>query len=89
MNKKVTFGTKPQSVPNAEEWINGNSATIAAVSEIPAAERGTTKRLTFDVTTDLHTRIKVQCAMKGVKVADELRLLLEAHFPPGNGNGKS
>jgi hypothetical protein len=36
---------------------------------------------TFDISTDLHTRIKVQCAMKGVKVADELRQLLEEHFP--------
>lgn len=38
-------------------------------------------RLTFDVTKDLHRRIKVACAVKGVRMADEVRVILEEHFP--------
>jgi hypothetical protein len=79
MNKKVSFGAKPQASSDPDEWVNG--ATSAAVPSPPSAERGGTKRLTFDVSTDLHKRIKVQCAVKGVKLADEIRLLLENHFP--------
>jgi len=41
------------------------------------------KRLTIDVPGSLHARIKAQCAMRGVKMADEVRALLEKHFPEG------
>jgi hypothetical protein len=30
---------------------------------------------------NLHTRIKTQCAMRGVKMADVLRELFEREFP--------
>jgi len=38
------------------------------------------KRLTIDVPSGLHARIKSQCALRGVKMADEVRELLEKHF---------
>jgi hypothetical protein len=38
------------------------------------------KRLTIDVPASLHARIKSQCALRGVKMADEVRGLLEKHF---------
>jgi hypothetical protein len=38
------------------------------------------KRLTIDVPASLHARIKSQCAIRGVKMADEVRELLEKHF---------
>lgn len=97
MSKKVSFGARPQTTHDPDEWVNGTSAggtAIVAASPTPPAllsataplsvppERGSMKRLTFDVSSDLHTRIKVQCAQKGVKLADEIRLLLEEHFPP-------
>jgi hypothetical protein len=38
------------------------------------------KRLTIDVPASLHARIKSQCAIRGAKMADEVRELLEKHF---------
>lgn len=81
MNKKVSFGAKPQASINPDEWVNGATSVAVPSSPPPDVERVTMKRLTFDVSADLHTRIKVQCAVKGVKLADEIRLLLEEHFP--------
>jgi hypothetical protein len=39
------------------------------------------KRFTIDVPEHLHRRIKAQCALQGVKMADEIRRLLEERFP--------
>ena len=38
------------------------------------------KRLTIDVSGDLHSAIKVECARKGIKMADAIRGLLENEF---------
>ena len=43
---------------------------------------GPMKRLTLDVPLELHRRIKVACATRGLKMADVLRALLERQFPP-------
>lgn len=71
MNKKVSFGTRPTPAPadaaKADEWVN-HRATEAM------------KRLTIDVPASLHARIKSQCALRGAKMADEVRALLEQHF---------
>lgn len=71
MNKKVAFGPRP-SLGRAEDtktddWVNRRD---------PEAM----KRLTIDVPASLHARIKSQCAIRGVKMADEVRELLEKHF---------
>ncbi len=72
--KKVTFGPKPQqpatNLPNPDEWVNSR-----------AVEAEPMKRFTIDVPQSLHTRIKIQCAQRGVKMADEIRALLDKHFP--------
>jgi hypothetical protein len=39
------------------------------------------KRLTIDIPLSLHQRVKSQCALKGDKMADVVRELLERHFP--------
>jgi len=39
------------------------------------------KRLTIDIPIALHKRIKSQCAIRGENMADEIRKLLEKHFP--------
>ena len=79
MNKKVTIGAKPQqsrpaAVPDPDEWVRTGRA-----------EPEPMKRLTIDVPASLHTRIKVDCARRGVKIADEVRTLLERHFTEGEG----
>ena len=41
------------------------------------------KRLTIDIPETLHRKIKAQCAMRGTKIADEVRELLIQKY--GNG----
>ncbi|MDE0185578.1 MAG: hypothetical protein OXP71_08980 [Candidatus Poribacteria bacterium] len=38
------------------------------------------KRLTIDVPAYLHSAIKMECARKGIKMADAIRNLLENEF---------
>ncbi|MEI7590464.1 MAG: hypothetical protein WCJ49_04045 [Deltaproteobacteria bacterium] len=72
--KKVAFGTKPNNKPTAsttaEEWVKNREDA----SEEP------TKRLTLDIPESLHRAIKVSCAGRGTKMAEEIRVLLEAHY---------
>jgi polyhydroxyalkanoate synthesis regulator phasin len=75
MGKKVSFGTKPNpqapnGTPSADNWVEKGSL-----------ETEPTKRFTIDVPESLHRRIKAQCAERGLKMADEVRVLLEKHFP--------
>lgn len=69
--KKVAFGTtptaRPAAAPSAEEWVEHRNVE-------------TMKRLTIDIPASLHSRIKVSCAQRGVKMADEIRDLLETRF---------
>ena len=71
MSKKVAFGVKPGAArpdpTQADDWVNRRD---------PEAM----KRLTIDVPASLHARIKSQCALRGVKMADDVRELLEKHF---------
>lgn len=68
--KKVAFGTQPatKSAPSADQWVE---------SRVDEA----TKRLTIDLPEGLHRRVKMECARRGTKMADEIRKLLEANFP--------
>ncbi len=70
MTKKVSFGTKPTKTvetPNADQWVNHRDTEA-------------TKRLTLDIPASLHARIKATCALRGTKMVDEIRELLEKHF---------
>jgi hypothetical protein len=73
MSKKIAFGPKPGAArpdtAKADEWVNRRDAEGM-------------KRLTIDVPASLHARIKSQCALRGVKMAVEVRELLEKHFQP-------
>lgn len=77
MKKKVPLGTKPRpatAAPStADDWVQSR--------QIEDNDGETMKRLTVDVSTSLHSRIKSQCALRGVKMADEIRDLLEKYFP--------
>ena len=70
--KKVTIGGKPTGKPahsSPDEWVNAKQR----VGE-------PTKRLTIDIPLSLHQQVKSQCALKGLKMADVVRTLLEKHF---------
>jgi hypothetical protein len=67
--KKVIIGGKPtaKAAPSSpDKWVSDRS--------------GKTKRLTIDIPLSLHQRVKSQCALKGEKMADVVRELLEKHF---------
>ena len=74
MSKKVTLSVKPTEAAReatAEAWVqHGRHAVDEPM-----------KRFTIDVPAHLHRRIKSQCALQGVKMADEIRRLLEERFP--------
>lgn len=81
MSKKVSFGAKPTKPTQAkiDEWVENQT------EENPQPEQKQpvkTKRFTMDIPFDLHTRIKSQCALRGITMHDEVIALLEKHFPP-------
>ena len=65
--KKVAFGAKPKQTPTPDDWVEKR--------ETPT-EKPKMKRLTIDVPEDLHRKIKAECALRGSKIADEVRELL-------------
>lgn len=68
--KKIQIGAKPTSkvAAAADEWVQNREAV--------AGEKEANKRLTIDVPESLHRAIKMQCAARGTKIADEVRELL-------------
>ena len=63
-----------------------NSRAISTVRERPPDEYGlpaAMKRLTIDVSADLHSAIKVDCARRGIKMADAIRDILRNEFGAG------
>jgi hypothetical protein len=75
--KRVSLAAKPRgaaaTTPTADAWVQSR--------QLESGNGEAMKRLTVDVPSSLHTRIKSQCALRGVKMADEIRELLEKHFP--------
>ncbi len=75
MPKKVLITPKPNKpageTATAEQWVASGKTETEAM-----------KRFTIDVPESLHRRIKIQCAAQGLKMADEIRALLDKHFPP-------
>ena len=66
-------GRKPNPDKTADEFVEKGEGTSSEPS----------KRLTIDVPESLHRRIKSQCAMRGAKMADVIRGMLEKEFPEG------
>jgi len=86
MNKKVSIPKRPTAAAppaaSADAWVSAGTAEAGAVKpEAPTAPEEPMKRLTIDIPERLHTRVKSQCAKRGSKMADEIRALLEQHFP--------
>jgi hypothetical protein len=67
--KKVTVA-QPRPVPTADDWVTQKTEPVEAPPVL-------VKRITVDVSEDLHTRIKVGCAAARVKMADAVREVLE------------
>ncbi len=70
MSKSISFD-RPAKPVTPESWVLAN----------PLAPGEPTKRLTVDIPEPLHRRVKIQCAMQGVNMADVVRELLEQRFP--------
>lgn len=74
--KKVTFGGKRPTNTNAavasiDNWV---------LTQTAEGTREPTKRFTIDVPVSLHKRVKSQCAMQNLVMADVVRELLEQRF---------
>lgn len=77
--KKVSFAAKrpTKAIANPiDDWVeNRETQPQTAVLREPM------KRLTIDVPIPLHKRIKSQCALNNLVMADVIRELLEQRFP--------
>jgi predicted DNA binding CopG/RHH family protein len=89
MSKTVAFKSpaRAATVPAAaDDWVAKRNAERSIGREEGSAPLAPIaselmKRFTIDVSEPLHKRIKAQCAMRGVKMADVIRDLLEREFP--------
>ena len=71
--KKISIGTKPgkpAATADADAWVESRHTD----------EKEPVKRLTIDIPLSLHRNIKAQCAMRGTKIAEELRELLAQKY---------
>lgn len=71
--KKISITAKPArpATPTSlDAWVNDRHGSAEP-----------TKRLTFDIPLSLHQRVKSQCALRTVNMADKMRELLEKEFP--------
>jgi len=86
MSKKVTMSTKPkinaQKQLSADDWVsNGAAAATNIIAGKQELDKEPTARFTIDIPVSLHARIKSQCALKRVKMREEVLTMLEARFP--------
>lgn len=70
MSQKTINIQRPKA-PTPETWVSEKAET----------PQGPTKRLTFDVSADLHKRIKMTCTARDQLMAEVLREILEKAFP--------
>jgi hypothetical protein len=73
--KKVSMSPRPTPPPAepsaADAWVENRN---------PGGEPAPMKRLTIDVPESLHRAIKSQCALRGTKISEEVRELLEKQY---------
>lgn len=74
--KKIAIVAKPTAKPveSADTWVDSRAS--ASLNE--GQEK--MKRLTIDIPDGLHRQIKADCAMRGTKIADEVRELLTQKY---------
>lgn len=71
-SKKVSIGGKPSAKKATDE--TAVDAWVGSRHQDPPKEP--MKRLTIDIPAELHAKLKADCAMRGRKMADEIRELL-------------
>ncbi|MGP9655865.1 hypothetical protein [Halomonas sp. AOP35-4E-18] len=70
-SKKVPLGGKPSSAPKSGQDVD---------AWVGSRQKEPNKRLTIDIPASLHAKLKSDCAIRGRKMADEVRdLLLEKY----------
>ena len=79
MSKKVTFGASPRAAKTVtpDDWVKQGAINEVESKAAPSQE---TTRFTIDIPSDLHAQIKSYCALKKVKMREEIIGLLEKHF---------
>lgn len=82
-SKKVPLGGKPgkptAKAADVDAWVQDapkESIVEELLKEEPKEPKEAQKRLTIDISVSLHTKLKADCAMRGRKMADEIRDLL-------------
>ena len=72
MSSKTIPFKQPLPLPKpAEAWVEGATVT-------PPKLDGPTKRLTVDISEEMHTRLKLHCVRRKTLIADWLRELIAA-----------
>jgi predicted HicB family RNase H-like nuclease len=74
--KRVAIGLKPGTKQQADAWV-AQSVPPTEMAEEEGAQPAVLKRLTIDVSEDLHRRLKVKAAQEGVRMADLVRRWIE------------
>jgi hypothetical protein len=82
MPKKVAIGAKPKVTKpvTADEWVNRGASPALSTPREEEKQKIETTRFTIDIPVALHSRIKSQCALRHVKMREEIQQLLEEHF---------
>lgn len=83
--KKTSIPRKPTAAKaparSADDWVTGGHAPEPEPAPpSPKVEKVSTTRYTIDIPTELHAQIKIKCALKGVKMNEEITKLLKKHF---------
>ena len=79
MSTKSVVIKRGERPANADAWIAEVHEETPVRSPI---KKKPTVRFTLDVDTDLHIRMKIDCARQGKKMSDVLRAILAREFPP-------
>lgn len=84
MTKKTVPFARPAKKPDPDNWVAApravDTAETSFLNEVPAPAEPM-KRFTIDVPESLHKRIKITCAQRGSRMADEIREILAREFP--------
>jgi hypothetical protein len=63
---------------SADAWVSQGAKVTKNADE---TQKESTARFTIDIPVSLHARIKSQCALKRVKMREEVLSMLEERFP--------
>ena len=80
MAKKISIGKKPTNnkVEQMEDWVSNRK--VEEVKQESSKPKVKMKRLTLDISEELHKAIKLKSVEEGIPMADLLRELLQEHF---------